>query len=144
MTARITRRQAIQGLGAAGAAMLLRIDTDAQGQPLTIGGQPVELRLASISPVTVRVSILPKGAPDADLNRDGGLVPLTEQRRAVTGAAAVKMGALSVSVSQSPLTVRVADGGGKTVQELTVDQAGVLEFLIGDAPLLAFGEGGPP
>src|SRR5947207_14482022 len=105
---RITRREAMQGLGATGAAMLLRLDTDAQGQALTIAGQPVELRIASISPVTVRVSILPKGAPDADLNRDGGLVPLTEQRRTIAGAAPVKLGLLTVSVSQSPLKVRVS------------------------------------
>src|SRR5260221_13239039 len=130
-------------MGVAGAAMLLRVDTAAQGQALTIGGQPVELRIASISPVTVRVSILPKGAPDGDLNRDGGLVPLVEQRRTVAGSAAVKMGALLVSVSRSPLKVRVADSAGKTVQELAIDEAGVLEFLIGDAPLVAFGEGGP-
>jgi alpha-glucosidase (family GH31 glycosyl hydrolase) len=139
----LTRREAIQGLGAAGAAMLLRVDSDAQGQPLTIAGQAVELRIASISPITVRISVLPKGAPDADLNRDGGLVPLTEQRRPVAGAAAMKMGALSVTVTQTPLSVRVADAGGRTVQEIAVDDAGVLEFLVGDAPLLAFGEGGP-
>src|SRR5437016_1987729 len=132
---RITRREAMQGLGATGAAMLLRLDTDAQGQPLTIAGQPVELRIASISPVTVRVSILPRGAPDGDLNRDGGLVPLSEQRRPMAGAAPVKVGALSISVSQTPLRVRVADAAGKVVQELTVDEAGALEFLIGDAPL---------
>src|SRR5687768_5946206 len=151
---RMTRRKALQGLGVAGAAMLLRVDTDAQGQPLTIAGQPVELRIASISPVTVRVSILPKGAPDADLNRDGGLVPLTEERRTISGAGPVKIGRLLVTVSSpstggygglppSPLRVRVADATGTTVQELTVDEAGVLEFLNGDAPLLGFGEGGP-
>ena len=140
---RITRREAIQGLGAAGAAMLLRIDTDAQGQPLTIAGQAVELRVASISPVTVRISILPKGAPDADLNRDNGLVPLTEQRRTIAGTAPVKVGTLLVSVSESPLRVKVADAAGKTAQELTIDEAGVLEFLTGDSPLLGFGEGGP-
>src|SRR6185503_2727004 len=123
---RITRRQAIQGLGAASAAVLLRIDTDAQGQPLIVAGQPVELRIASISPVTVRVSVLPKGASDADLNRDGGLVPLTEQRRTVAGAAPIKMGTLAVTVSQAPLRVTVADAAGKTVQELTVDEAGAL------------------
>lgn len=87
-----TRRDALKGLGAAGAAMLLRVDTDAQGQPLTIAGQPVELRITSVSPVTVRMSLLPRGAPDADLNRDGGLVPLDEQRRTVPGAAPIKMG----------------------------------------------------
>jgi alpha-glucosidase (family GH31 glycosyl hydrolase) len=143
----------MRGLGAAGAAMLLRIDTDAQGQPLTIAGQAVELRVASISPVTVRISVLPKGAPDADLNRDSGLVPLTEQRRTITGTGPVKVGTLLVSVlppsargdgaAQSPLRVKVADAAGKTAQELTVDEAGVLEFLTGDAPLLGFGEGGP-
>src|SRR5438046_2329417 len=136
MTTPITRRKALQGIGVAGAAVVLRLETDAQGQPLTIAGQPVELRIASISPVTIRISILPKGAPDADLNRDGGLVPLTEQRRAVPGAAPVKAGTLSVSVMQSPLRVRVADAAGKAVQEVTVDEAGALEFLIGDAPLL--------
>jgi alpha-glucosidase (family GH31 glycosyl hydrolase) len=135
----LTRREVLKGLGA---AMLLRIDTDAQGQTLTIAGQPVELRVSSISPVTVRVSILPKGAPDADLNRDGGLVPFTGQRRTIAGGAPVKMGALSVSVSQAPLNVRVADSAGTIIQELAVHEAGVLEFLIGDTPLLAFGEGG--
>src|SRR5437868_11221692 len=106
MTTPITRRKALQGIGVAGAAMVLRLDTDARGQPLTIAGKPVELRIASISPITVRVSILtnglPKGAPEADLNRDGGLVPLTEQKRTVAGAAPVKVGALTVGVTQSP------------------------------------------
>ena len=133
----------MQGIGTAGAAMLLRIDTDAQGQPLTVAGQPIELRIASISPITVRVSLLPKGASDADLNRDGSVVPLTEQKRTIAGAAPVKMGTLLVTVTQSPLMVRVADAAGRTVQEIAVDDAGVLEFLVGDAPLLGFGEGGP-
>src|SRR5215216_1998051 len=107
--------------------MLLRIDSDAQGQPLIIAGQPVELRIASISPITLRVSVLAKGASDADLNRDGGLVPLAEQRRTISGAAPVKIGTLQVSVSESPLRVRIADTAGKAVQDLTVDDAGVLE-----------------
>jgi hypothetical protein len=43
--ARITRREAIQGLGVAGVALVLRVD--AQGAAATIAGQPVELRIAS-------------------------------------------------------------------------------------------------
>src|SRR5258707_1264355 len=132
---RITRREAIQGLGIAGAALVLRVDSDAQGRPLTIAGQRVDLRIASISPVTVRVSILPKGLPETDLNRDGGLVSFTEQRRTIPGEAPVRLGALSVRVAGAPLKVRVADAAGKAVQELVVDDAGVLEFEIGDAPL---------
>jgi alpha-glucosidase (family GH31 glycosyl hydrolase) len=143
MTPRITRRRALQGLGIAGAAMVLRIDTDAQGEPLTVAGQPVELRLASVSPNTVRFSVLPKGGTDADLNRDGGLVELAGQRRTVTAGAPMKMGQLSVSVATSPLVMTVADAAGGTVQELSVDPQGVLEFLVGETPLLGFGEGGP-
>ena len=44
-----------------------RIDTDAQGEPLSIAGQPVELRLASLSANTLRFSVLPKDGTDADM-----------------------------------------------------------------------------
>ena len=143
MTGRMTRREAIQGLGVAGAALLLRIDAGAQGEPLTVAGQPVELRLTSVSPNTIRFSVLPKGGVDEDLNRDNALVPLEEQRRAIAGGAPLRVGELSVTVSTSPLAVKVADASGRTVQEISVGADGVVEFLAGDAPLLGFGEGGP-
>ena len=139
----VSRREALQIFGAAGAALLLRIDADAQGQPLTVAGQPVSLRLASVSPDLIRISILPRAGADADLNRDGGLVAFTEQRRGVRGSAPIKAGNLTVTVTTAPLAVRVANAAGRTVQEIAVDDAGVVEFLIGDAPLLGFGEGGP-
>jgi alpha-glucosidase (family GH31 glycosyl hydrolase) len=138
-----TRRDVLKGLGAASAVIFLRIDCDAQGQPLTIAGQPVELRIGSISPITVRVSVVPKGAPDADLNRDGGLVAFAEEKRTVAAAGTVQMGTLRVTVTQSPLSVRVTDATGGLVQDLAISESGALEFLIGDAPLLGFGEGGP-
>jgi alpha-glucosidase (family GH31 glycosyl hydrolase) len=138
-----TRRDALKVLASASAAVVLRMDADAHGQDLVVAGQPVELRVASISPTMVRVSVLPKGASDADLNRDGGLVPFPEQRRAIAGGAPIKAGSLTITVFTTPLTIRIADANGITAQELRVDEAGVLEFAIGDAPLLAFGEGGP-
>jgi alpha-glucosidase (family GH31 glycosyl hydrolase) len=143
MTKAISRRQAIQGLGAAGAAMLFRVDTDADGQALTVAGQPVELRLASLSPATVRVSVMPRGTALADLNRDGGLVAFSEEPKAVMTAAPMTFGTLSISVSSDPLAVRISDAAGTPVQVLTVEETGALQFLVGDAPLLAFGEGGP-
>ena len=142
MTRPVTRRQALKGLGAAGAALVLRIDTDAQGEPLSIAGQPVELRLASLSANTLRFSVLPKDGTDADLNRDGGLVQLTEQRRTIAAGAPIKLGPLSVSITTSPVVLKVSDGRDRTVQEISVDAQGVVEFLVGDAPLLGFGEGG--
>ena len=138
-----TRRDALKGLGIAGAAMAMRIDTDAAGEQLAVAGQPVELRIASVSPAMVRVSIVPLNAPDAALNRDGGLVGFAEQKLSVARPAPIKAGALTLTVSTAPLTVRIADAGGTLVQQLRVDDAGILEFAVGDAPLLAFGEGGP-
>src|ERR1700750_1854462 len=108
MTRPITRRRAIQGLGVAGAAMLLRIDTDAQGQPLTVFGQPAELRLTSVSPNTIRVSVLPWGACAGDLNRDGALANFPEQPKSAIPGTPVKMGDVTVTMSAAPLQVRVA------------------------------------
>jgi alpha-glucosidase (family GH31 glycosyl hydrolase) len=139
---RLSRRDAIKGLGAAGVAGLLRIDADAQGQDLVVAGQPVELRIASISAHTVRVSILPRGASPDDLNKDGSLVAFAEQRRAIAAGAPVKLGQLSIAVTSAPLGVRVSDAAGRAVQALSITDAGVLEFLAGEAPLLGFGEGG--
>ena len=74
---------------------------NAQGEPLSIAGQPVELRLALVSGTTVRLSILPRGGRDADLNPDGGLVDFADERRAIAAVAPMKLGQLSVSVSTS-------------------------------------------
>ena len=131
------RRDALKGLGAIGASVLLRIDAGAQGEDLIVAGQPVELRVASVSPHTVRLSVSPRGT---DLNVDGALVPFSERRYPANGT--VKAGKLTVSVTRAPLGIRIADGSG-VVQDLAVTPAGVLEFNVGDAPLLAFGEGGP-
>jgi hypothetical protein len=48
-------RDALKGLGALGATVLLRIDAGAQGEDLVVAGKPVELRIASVSPLEVRV-----------------------------------------------------------------------------------------
>ena len=135
------RRDALKGLGALGASVLLRIDAGAQGEDLIVAGQRVELRVASISPRTVRISVIPR-VGEASLNADGGLVPFTEQRRSVPPGGAVKAGNLTVNVTTAPLTVRVSHGS-ELVQEIGVTSAGVLEFSTGTAPLLGFGEGGP-
>ena len=141
-----SRRDALKGLGALGATVLLRVDTDAQGNDLVVAGRPVELRIASLSPNTVRVSLVPKRAPGAtavDLNADGGLVTFAETPRSVPAAGGVvKAGDLTITLTRSPIRVRIADAAGD-VQDLGVTDAGVLEFSLGNAPLLGFGEGGP-
>src|SRR3954452_2728668 len=112
MTTRISRRDALRGLGVVGAATILRIDTDAQGQELTVAGQPVELRLASVSPSTVRVSVLPRGGTAADLNRDNALAAFAEQGRTAAPGKPIKAGDLTVAVTQAPLAVSISDASG--------------------------------
>ena len=138
-----SRRIAIKTLGAAGAGLLLRLDSDASGQDLVVGGRAVELRIASVSARTVRISLLPRDSSVDALNADNALVELKGQRRLDAASSRVKVGELAIAVSQAPLTVRVSDSSGAIAQELAVSDAGVIEFTIGDAPLLGFGEGGP-
>jgi alpha-glucosidase (family GH31 glycosyl hydrolase) len=137
----MTRRDALQGLGMAGAAVLFRAPATSQERPIDIAGQAAELTISSISAATVRVTLAPKGA--AALNADGALVDFPQSPLTVT-AGSLRAGSLSVFVSTVPLVVRVSDAAESIAQELRIDAAtGALEFSIGDAPLLAFGEGGP-
>jgi alpha-glucosidase/alpha-D-xyloside xylohydrolase len=136
----MNRRSALKGLGLAGAAAWLRIDADAQGQPLSVAGTPVEVRLSSVSPTTLRLLVAAR-EPGATFNPDGALVPLDE-RQIGNSAGSYTFGALRVTMAASPLTVRVADATGRAIQELTLDERGAFQFLAGAAPLLGFGEGG--
>src|SRR5262245_60466605 len=112
-----SRRDALKTFGAAGAAMALRIDTGAQGEPLAVGGALVDVRLASISPATLRLSILATHMPPPDLNLDGALVRF-EERRAGSGIGTHAVGEFRVTVTAAPVTIRVADKSGRAVQEI--------------------------
>jgi alpha-glucosidase/alpha-D-xyloside xylohydrolase len=122
--------------------MLLRIDADASGQAITLGGRRVTARVASISPHTLRIMVTP-GDGLANLNWDGALDGFQQRERAVTGGSTIKLGDLSITPSTSPLAFRVADARGTAVQNLEIDaDGGAVRFAIGDAPVLGFGEGG--
>ena len=152
MSEQITRRRALGDIGVTGASLLLPgitgtaksacLDTNAQGQPIVIAGQPVELRLGAISDNTIRFSVLPQNSSDAVLNSDGALVGFSSSAARVPSGAPLRIARLSVSISTSPLVVRVADAADRPVQEISIDDDGAVHFLVGDAPLLGFGEGG--
>jgi alpha-glucosidase/alpha-D-xyloside xylohydrolase len=139
-----TRREAIQAFGLTAGALLLRIDTDAAGQAITVGGQAVELSVAAISPYTIRVLVAPTGARgNANLlNADGALVDFKQQEKTVRPGRPVRFGDLTITATTSPIGVRVAGARGAVAQDLTIDADGTVHFLTGDAPLLGFGEGG--
>ena len=136
-----TRRDVLKGLGVAGTAAVLRIDTSAQGEPLAVGGAFVQVWLSSLSPSTLRISVVARDLT-VDLNRDGALAKFDE-RRAGGGTGTHTVGDLRVTVTAAPVTIKVADKGGRPVQEIVLDDNGILQFQTGNAPLLGFGEGGP-
>ena len=139
----ITRREAIQWLGATGAALAFRVDTDTAGQPITVGGRPVTLRVASLSPHTLRVTLTPATTARPNLNWDGALDAFQPRELAVKSGRRVKIGDLAVTPSGAPLGVHIQDARGAIVQDLKIDgNTGALHFTIGDAPILGFGEGG--
>ena len=150
MTKPISRRDALQRLGAAGAGALLPVPLMAQDAALRVTGRAVELSLTSVSAHTIRLTIAPldNGKPQP-VPMDGSLV-LPASLKASTSLTAlprersVRCGNLTVKLAPSPLTITVTASDGRAVQQLRVDeQTGALQFQTGDNPILGFGEGGP-
>ena len=120
---------------------------------LQIAGHDCEIQIASVSPCTLRLSIVPTGPIGRDhqsaIPTNGSLAqnswgPAIAKLRGEVRDQSVKCGDLSVSVSANPLAFAIATATGETVQQLSVDQAtGVVSFATGDSPLLGLGEGGP-
>ncbi len=150
MSKSISRRDALKSFSAAGAGALLNSPAAfAQDAAIQVAGRPVEIALTSISAQTVRLTISPieNGKPQP-VPQDGSLVQqlsskpvarLTSLQRERT----VRCGELRVKLSPD-LTIRVEASDGRLIQQLRVNQqTGVLNFLVGDKPILAFGEGGP-
>jgi alpha-glucosidase/alpha-D-xyloside xylohydrolase len=145
-----SRRELLKAAGSAGAGTLLAgRQASAQVDALSVGGRPVEVLLSTVSPRTVRITVLPleDGQPaamphDGSLLRESWGAPAT-QLRSLAAPQQVKLGGTTVGIAPSPLTFRV-ESSGRLVQRLRVDEAtGQVSFLMGDGPLLGLGEGGP-
>jgi hypothetical protein len=148
---RISRRDAFRRLGSVGAGTLWnnRLALPARDAELRVAARPVEIAVTPVSARTVRLSIaaVSDGKPQP-IPLDGALVsrswPAPVVRlTALESARSVRCGELRVTLSPEPLSVRI-EAGGRTVQQLRVDsQTGAMGFLLGDKPVLGFGEGGP-
>src|SRR5258708_22306155 len=122
----------------------------AQTAPLKIAGSEAELRIASVSAITVRISVLqvangteiPPSFDDSLVQQSWG--PPEVKMRTLTRMQSTRIGQLRVSVEPDPLTVVVWNVRGQAVQRLRIDPAtGGVSFPTGDSPLLGLGEGGP-
>jgi alpha-glucosidase (family GH31 glycosyl hydrolase) len=144
------RREILKAMGVASAGMLLPRGTNLFAQTMQSATGNLEIRIATISPHTVRLSVLPvKSGSAAAIVSDGSLVqgtwgPTAKKLAAKSAEGSVRSGNLNIAVSHNPLTFTITTADEKLLQKLKVNEAsGGLSFETGDAPLLGLGEGGP-
>jgi alpha-glucosidase (family GH31 glycosyl hydrolase) len=146
----VSRREVLKQLGTAGAGVLLAPQAiRGQSPTIVIAGTPVEIAIASLSPMTARITVVPIAGDAATMPVDGALVSeelgkSIAHTRGTRKFSPVAAGDLVVRYSEQPPTIHVETRGGQTVQTLTLDaQAPGLSFLLPKGPLLGMGQGGP-
>jgi alpha-glucosidase (family GH31 glycosyl hydrolase) len=148
MSEQYDRRQVLKVVGTTCAAFILPASGFASEGGFGPAEQELEIRIASVSAHTLRLSIFSaKGA--GVVRSDGSLVqeawdgPMTT----LSGEFAkrsVRAGDLRVNIMPDPLTFGISGADGAAIQLLKVDPAsGVVSFATGNSPLLGLGEGGP-
>jgi alpha-glucosidase/alpha-D-xyloside xylohydrolase len=150
MPTRVSRRDALKHLGAAGAAAAFAPRVLLQTGAITVNGRPVEVSVFAIGPNSVRVVVTPlvDGAPTS-IPFDGALdaaMPASETRPARTAAAVpmVRSRDLLVQFTDNPPTFQIGWAKGPAVQKLTLGTTEpTLKFSLPKGPLLGLGEGGP-
>jgi alpha-glucosidase/alpha-D-xyloside xylohydrolase len=109
-----------------------------------------QIEISSVSPHTVRVSVLPlTNGKTGSVPFDGSLIQPSWGSPAATLTGQwrpqkIQAGNLRVSVNPSPLTFEIENSSGQRIQQLALDpQTGVVHFETGNYPLFGLGEGGP-
>jgi alpha-glucosidase (family GH31 glycosyl hydrolase) len=141
-----SRRDILRGLLGASAIhvpWISRIKNDSKAN-----ASPIEVHVTPISSQTIRLSLLPiQGDSVAAILADGSLVreswgePIAKVRGSTEHP--ISAGNARLRISSHPLSIAIADGDGKLIQELHWDEdSGSLTFLAGTTPLFGLGEGG--
>lgn len=144
------RRDLLKLAGAAAGGFFAERDGHAQGAPLRVAGQDVEIQILPISAHTVRIAVLPvTGGKASTVPNEGALVrdswgPAAATLTGIAHAQTIKASGLSVKFAPDPITFGIETAAGESVQQIDVNpDTGAVSFLTGDAPLLGLGEGGP-
>ena len=146
---RCNRRDALKAMGTASAALLMPRSITAANQLPRVSGQEVEIQVAPVSSITLRLSIVEvKNGRGAPVPEDGSLVQTSWgapvlKLRGHSPAGTTSHGDLRVVVGSNPLTLTITTANGGALQRLRVEPgSGVVTFENGDSPLLGLGEGG--
>src|SRR5262245_3997021 len=123
MSTRVSRRDALKQLGAAGAAAAFAPRLLFQTGAITVGGRPVEVSVISLGRTTLRLLVTPllDGNP-TPLPVDGALVSeFPGQSKPFRSAVpSVQAGDLTVRFTADPPTFQVSTAKGTAVQTLTL------------------------
>jgi len=147
----LSRREALKQIGAAGAGIILTRGTiRGHSADIVVAGKPVEIVVSTLSPSTVRLTVLPiesgraTAVPaDGALAREGEGREL-ERRRSLERFDPIRAGNLVVRFTAEPPTLHVETNAGRQVQRLMLDaKTAGMSFLLGKGPLLGLGQGGP-
>lgn len=147
--ATLSRRETFVRLG--GAALGLRTLRAQTQDALLFAGRPVELLLTALNGHTLRISLLAieSGGAVESVQPDPALVMRSAgtsilRARTVRELKPARWGELLVEASGSPLSIRIAEQSGTTVQQLQFDSTRMaLSFHNSAGPLFGLGEGGP-
>src|SRR5262245_58494019 len=117
----VSRRDLLKQFGSAAfAGTVLR-----QSKPILVAGNPVEIAVATVSPATVRITVLPVGGRTA-LADDGALVEAAAGRtlgRQQSDASSIRAGDLVVRCTSEPPAIAIETAAGQLVQRLTLEQS---------------------
>src|SRR5688500_8762170 len=132
MRSRLRRRDVLKQLTCAGAGLALGGEVvRGRWAPIVVDGRAVEILVASVSPVTVRVTVVPiSGEPLPDHN---ALVAAAAGKRIArradldavgspTASAPIRAGSLTVRLTAVPPTIHIHDAAGQPIQKLTLDR----------------------
>lgn len=156
MASSFSRRDALRGMVSAGTLALIEPASALLPElPLSIASGPIEISVTAVSPRTVRITVqATEGGKAVPLVSDGALLDRSwgspvARVRALSGSRIVHAGDLRVTLSGSPLSVRVEGAAGELLQELSLVSpasdtlSSELHFSTGNGPLLGLGQGGP-
>ena len=142
MSKPVSRRDALKQLGAAGAGLMIGGDVVIRSHvdDIVVAGQPVEVEVGLVSPITVRVTLsLLDGGRAVPVPITGELVSdnvgeFVGRARGVR-VSRTRAGRIVVKFAQNPPTLRIETTSGALVQRLTFDAAAPgMSFLLGDGP----------
>jgi len=147
----MARRDALKRLGMVGAGIFLPHSIlRGRSEDIVIAGKSVEIGISSLSPMTVRLTVLPIAAGTAaSVPEDGAVVREGEGQRIAGRRRSdvfdpVSAGNLVVRFAPAPPTLHIETQTGQPVQRLTLDkEAGGMSFRLSKGPLLGLGQGGP-